>query len=163
MITGLLLAFMAGALVSVQNIFNKKVEEHAGSWPTTTLVLGMGFAASLTIGLFAEGRGLFVLDNMQVWYWFSGLLGVGVVTCIVQGVKLLGPTFATSIILTSQLALALIWDSFGWLGIDKVPFTPNKLLGVLVIVAGIMVFKLGGRSRQAAHSGKPALKMKEGA
>ncbi|ULO04709.1 DMT family transporter [Paenibacillus sp. 19GGS1-52] len=145
MFIGLLLALAAGSLVSMQNIFNTKVNEHTGSWATTTLVLGMGFVASLTIGLLFEGKQMFTLPNMQPWYWISGLIGVGVVICLVQGTKLLGPTYAISIVLTAQLAFALLWDSLGWLGLEQVPFTINKLLGVLVIVGGIIVFKLGGR------------------
>ncbi|WP_232698666.1 DMT family transporter [Brevibacillus daliensis] len=145
MILGLLWALIAGSLISLQNIFNSKVSERAGNWATTTLVLGMGFLASLTIGLLFEGIDMFSLQNMKPWYWFSGIIGVGVVTCLMQGIRLLGPTYAISIVLTSQLGFALLWDSLGWLGLAKVPFTLKQLMGVLVIVGGIFVFKLGGR------------------
>lgn len=159
---GLLLALMGGSLVGLQNIFNSKVNERAGSWATTTLVLGLGFLASLTIGLIFEGKQLFAVHHMQLWYCFSGLIGVGVVTCMVGGVKLLGPTYAISIALTSQLGFALLWDSLGWLGLDKVPFTFSKLLGVLVIVGGILLLKFGGRGeRQKADNrvGEQALRV----
>jgi bacterial/archaeal transporter family-2 protein len=148
MIIGLIFAIVAGSLVGLQNIFNSKVNERAGSWQTTTLVLGMGFLASLTMGLFFEGKQLFVLENMQPWYWISGFIGVGVVTCLVRGMKQLGPTYATAIAMTSQIGFALLFDSLGWLGLEKVPFTLNQLVGVLVIVAGIVIFKLGGRSEK---------------
>lgn len=144
MIVGLLLALTAGALVSLQNIFNSKVNEHAGTWTTTTLVLGMGFLASFGIGLLLEGKHLFSLSNMQPWYWFSGIIGVGVVISLVQGIRLLGPTYAISIVLTSQLGFALLWDSLGWFGLEQVPFTSKQLFGVLVIIAGVIVFKVGG-------------------
>jgi len=144
MIVGLLLALTAGALVSLQNIFNSKVNEHAGTWTTTTLVLGMGFLASFGIGLLLEGKDLFSLSNMQPWYWFSGIIGVGVVISLVQGIRLLGPTYAISMVLTSQLGFALLWDSLGWFGLEQIPFTSKQLLGVLVIIAGVIVFKVGG-------------------
>jgi transporter family-2 protein len=144
MILGLLFALIAGSLVSLQNIFNSKVSERAGLWSTTTLVLGLGFLASLIIGLIFEGKHIFTLQNMKTWYWFSGLIGVGVVICLVQGIRLLGPTYAICIVLTSQLGFALLCDSLGWLGLDKVPFTIKQLIGVLVIVGGIFVFKFGG-------------------
>ncbi|WP_442603374.1 DMT family transporter [Paenibacillus sp. KN14-4R] len=147
MMFGLILAFIAGSLVSLQNIFNSKVNEHTGSWTTTTLVLGLGFLASLTIGLCMEGEQLFSVPNMKIWYWFSGLIGVGVVTCLVRGIKLLGPTFAISIALTAQLGFALLWDSLGWFGIEQVPFTLKQLVGVLVIVSGINFFKWSGGRR----------------
>lgn len=141
---GLLLAAFGGALVGMQNIFNKKVNEKATSWTTTTLVLGMGFAASFIMGLIFEGSNLFVLQNMKPWFWISGVIGVGVVVCVTQGTKLLGPTYATSIVLISQLGFALWWDALGWMGLEKVPITLNQGVGVIVIVAGILLFKFTG-------------------
>ncbi|ATO50205.1 DMT family transporter [Brevibacillus laterosporus] len=151
MILGIVLALIAGSLVGLQNIFNGKVNEHVGSWTTTTLVLGMGFVALLTMGFIFEGKHIFTLQNMKTWYWFSGLIGVGVVICLVQGIRLLGPTYAVSIVVTSQLGFALLWDSLGWFGLDKVPFTFRQLIGVLVIVCGVFLFKLGnGCEKQVA-------------
>ncbi|MGO4547184.1 DMT family transporter [Paenibacillus sp. 2TAB23] len=151
MIAGFILAITAGSLVGIQTIFNSKVSERAGSWATTALVLGLGFAASLGLGLLFEGKGMFALHDMQLWYWFSGVIGVGVVISLVNGIRLLGPTLGVSIMLSSQLGFALLWDSFGWLGLEKVPFTPAKLLGVLIIVGGIVLFKWSG-GRQTAKS-----------
>lgn len=148
MIVGFIFAIIAGALVSLQNIFNSKVNEQLGSWYTTTLVLGMGFFASLCIGLINEGQHFLTFKNMKLWYWFSGVIGVGVVTCLVHSIRLLGPTYAISIVLASQLVIALLWDSLGLLGIAKIPFTFNQLLGVMVIVGGIIVFKFGGLTMQ---------------
>lgn len=150
MVIGLLCAIMAGTLVSLQNIFNSKVNEKAGSWMTTTLVLGLGFLASFILGLFFEGGQLFDLQQMKWWYWFSGLLGIGVITGIVQGIRYLGPTFAISIVLTSQLGFAVILDSLGWMGLEKVPFTLKQFLGVLLILGGVIVFKWSeGRKNEA--------------
>ncbi|MED1865337.1 DMT family transporter [Fictibacillus nanhaiensis] len=144
MLIGLLFAIIAGVLVGLQNIFNTRVNDHAGTWSTTALVLGLGFLASMTLGVVFEGKDLFVLKNMETWFWFSGLIGVGVVVCLVQGTRLLGPTFAISIVLTSQLGSALMWDSLGLFGLEKIPFTSQQLLGVLIIIGGVIVFKFGG-------------------
>ncbi|MFD2615017.1 DMT family transporter [Paenibacillus gansuensis] len=152
MLLGIILALIGGSLVGVQNMFNQKVNEKAGGWSTTALVLGMGFAASLVMGLFFEGRELFSFGSMQPWFWFSGLLGVGVVTCMVQGVKRLGATYGVAIAMASQLICALWWDSAGWFGLEQVPFTLQKGLGVLALIGGIIVFKLGGRAVQTRSS-----------
>lgn len=141
MFLGLVFAILAGTLVSLQNIFNSKVNEKAGSWMTTVLVLGLGFLASLILGLFCEGWQMFDLQNMKLWYWFSGLIGIGVITGIVQGIRYLGPTFAISIVLTSQLGFAVLGDSLGLMGLEKVPFTTKQLAGVLLITGGVIVFK----------------------
>ncbi|MET3193407.1 DMT family transporter [Bacillus sp. OAE603] len=148
MVIGLFLAILAGSLVGLQNIFNSKVNEKSGSQTTTTLVLGMGFLASLVIGLIIEGTSLFDFQNMKPWYWFSGFIGVGVVTCLVQGVKHLGPTYAISIALASQLLFAVLFDSFGIFGLEKVPFTMKECIGVIVIMFGMILFKLSGESEK---------------
>jgi transporter family-2 protein len=71
----------------------------------------------------------------------------------VQGIKLLGPTYAISLALTTQLVVALLSDSTGLMGLEKVSFTPKQLIGVLVIVGGIFVFKfVGGNENQQVSS-----------
>ncbi|WP_088070728.1 DMT family transporter [Gottfriedia luciferensis] len=146
MLQALILSLISGSLVGLQNVFNSKVNQMTGIWVTTTFVLGMGFLASFVTGLIVEGNQFFDLHNMKNWYWFSGILGVGVVFCITKGVSKLGPTFAISIVLTSQLISALLFDTQGWLGLEKVPFTSKQLIGVLLIISGILVFKLKGNN-----------------
>ncbi len=152
MMQGLFLALLAGSLVSMQTIFNSKLNQRVGSWAATAFVLGLGCVASLLIGLLFEGKHLFDLQKMKLWYWFSGVIGVGVVTCLMQGIKRLGPTYAISIVLTAQLGFALFWDSLGWLGLEQVPFRFQQLIGVLVIIGGIVVFKAGGRRERQQSS-----------
>ena len=144
MIIGIACALLAGSFLSMQNIFNSKVNERTGTWAATTLILALGFLASFIIGWIVEGNELFVFQNSKLWFWFSGLLGVGVVSCMVQGLRLLGPTFAISLALTSQLCFALLADTMGWFGLAQVPLSPQKLIGVLIIICGILLYKLGG-------------------
>ncbi|WP_043932077.1 DMT family transporter [Bacillus sp. EB01] len=150
MLAGLIIAIIGGAFVGIQNIFNSRVNEKAGTISTTTLVLGLGCFASFIIGIFVEGTAMFNLENMETWYWFGGLTGIGVVACIVQSFKYLRPTYAMSIVLVAQLAIAILFDTQGWLGLEKLDLTPNKLIGALVIVAGILVFKFAGQDKELA-------------
>jgi len=132
-------------MVCIQNTFNAKVKERVGAWATTTLVLGLGFLASLTIGLLVEGGNLFSMNGMQPWFWFSGIIGVGVVLCVTQGVQQLGPSYAISIVMVSQILFALLWDTLGWFGLDQVAFTWTKAVGVVLIGGGVLLFQLGGK------------------
>ncbi|WIV17741.1 DMT family transporter [Paenibacillus polygoni] len=154
MTLGIIIALIAGSFVAMQVVFNSRMGEHTGSWLTTTIVLGLGAIASLTISLLVEGTGGYHLENMKGWYWISGAIGVGVVFSLMQGIKFLGPTFSTSIVLTSQLSFALLWDSLGFFGLEKIELTMNKLIGVLVIIGGILVFKYGERLSQVRNSPK---------
>ncbi|WP_314588085.1 DMT family transporter [Paenibacillus terrigena] len=152
MIMGIVLALAAGSLISVQTMFNNKVSEAVSSQTTTALVLGMGFLASLCMGVLFEGTEYFTLGSIQPWFWFSGLLGIGVVTCVVRGVKLLGPSNAIAIVMASQLICALWWDSLGWFGLETVPFTFQKAIGAIVLVSGLILFKAKPRKEQKVES-----------
>ncbi|QHT59836.1 DMT family transporter [Paenibacillus lycopersici] len=147
---GILLALLAGMLVSVQTLFNNKVNLSVNSHTTTALVLGMGFIASFGAGLAAEGTDFLNWQAMPGWFWFSGLLGIGVVTCVVKGVRLLGPSAATTIVMASQLLCALWWDSAGWLGLERVPFSWQKAAGAAALIAGLLLFKLQPKAKAAA-------------
>ncbi|WP_214696970.1 DMT family transporter [Exiguobacterium sp. s160] len=146
MAIGMMLAVIGGMLVCVQNTFNANVKKRVGAWATTTLVLGLGFLASLLIGLFQEGSALFRVEEMETWYWFSGILGIGVVMSVTQSVERLGPSYAISIIMVSQILFALLWDTLGWLGLTAVPFTWKTVVGIVLIVGGVLVFQLSGKT-----------------
>ena len=146
MVMGMILAVTGGMLVCVQNTFNANVKQRVGAWATTTLVLGLGFLASLLLGLFSEGANLFRVDGMETWYWFSGILGIGVVMSVTQGVQLLGPSYAISIVMVSQILFASLWDTLGWFGLEAVPVTWKTVVGIVLIVGGVLVFQLSGKS-----------------
>lgn len=154
MIWGILMAMAAGGLISVQTLFNNKVSEAVSSQTTSVLVLGMGLIASFGMGVLMEGRSFFELGSMPLWYWFSGLLGIGVVTCVVNGVKQLGASYAIAIVMASQLLCALWWDSLGWFGLQEVPLTPQKVIGAVLLIAGLVMYKVKWQRREQAEQGQ---------
>ncbi|PSL41018.1 transporter family-2 protein [Planomicrobium soli] len=147
MAIGILLALVGGAFVCLQNTFNANVKKRVSVWSTTALVLFLGFAASFAAGLAIEGAGLFKFQA-EPWFWFSGILGVGVVACVTQGVQILGPSRAISLIMVSQIFFGLMWDTLGWFGLEQVPFTWQSLLGVVLISSGVLLFQLGPKLEQ---------------
>lgn len=52
--------------------------------------------------------------------------------------------------MAAQLVFALAWDSTGLLGLEKVPFTFKQLAGILIIIAGMIIFKIGGKRKTAS-------------
>lgn len=139
---GILFAVMAGVFISLQTIFNTRVSGKVGLWATTTLVLGLGFFTSFLMFIIMDDTRLFAVRNVNKIYLFGGFLGVGVVFCIMQAIRMLGPAYAISIVLVSQIFLAVLIDTFGWFGFETISFTMNKLVGLALMIAGIIVFKL---------------------
>ncbi|MBP3963130.1 DMT family transporter [Paenibacillus lignilyticus] len=149
MFIGILLALLAGMLVSVQTLFNNKVSASVHSQTTTALVLGMGFIASVGMGLAVEGAEFLNWQVMPLWFWFSGLIGIGVVTSVVKSVNLIGPSAATAIVMASQMVCAVWWDSAGWFGLEQVPFSWQKAIGITALIAGLILFKYKPKAKSA--------------
>ena len=60
---------------------------------------------------------------------------------VVKSMADLGPARAAMLIVISQLAVAYVIELFGMFGVEKQPFEWRKLIGLLVSVTGIIVFK----------------------
>ncbi|WP_175987153.1 DMT family transporter [Bacillus sp. Marseille-Q1617] len=143
---GVILAVIAGILISLQNVFNARVSEKTGPWATTSLVLGLGLVCSLPVFYGIEQRSLFEVGNMNPVFLFSGVFGVGIVFFLMRGVSLIGPAYAISIALISQIMIAFVINTGGWFGFEAAPLSWEKLLGIALLIGGVLVYKLEKRT-----------------
>jgi bacterial/archaeal transporter family-2 protein len=139
---GVLFSLIAGILISLQTIFNTRVSEKIGLWETNTIVHGLGFMVSLILLFILSDGSINKINEVNKVYLLGGVFGAVIVYSVMKGVALLGPAYAVSILLISQLIIAFIIDTFGLFGTDKVLFSPNKAIGIGVMIIGIVVYKL---------------------
>ncbi|KSU61827.1 hypothetical protein AS034_13425 [[Bacillus] enclensis] len=136
------LAVIAGILISLQNVFNARVSEKTGPWATTTLVLGLGLVCSLPVFYGVEQRNLFEFGDVNPIYLFSGVFGVGIVFFLMRGVTLIGPAYAISIALISQIVIAFVINTGGWFGFEASSLSWQKLTGIALLIGGVLLYKL---------------------
>ena len=71
------------------------------------------------------------------WYWIGGGgMGLVVVLTITVVTPRLGATATIGLLIAGQLAMGATIDRYGWFGVDKVPLTWPRALGVLLLAAG---------------------------
>lgn len=140
MMFGIICSAVAGAFISVQAAVNAKMNTHLGAWATTVLVFIVGLAGSI-VPLALFGGNLGGVSNLSPIYLFGGLLGVGVVYCVMRSIQLLGPTLSVSIILVSQLVWALLVDLYGAFGMPQITLSSGQVIGMIVLLTGVVVFK----------------------
>ncbi|GAA0178131.1 DMT family transporter [Clostridium sediminicola] len=138
---GLISSIIAGISMSLQGVFNTRLGEKIGVWETNTLVQGTGFVVTLIILFFAGNGNFSNLSSTNKLYFLGGPLGVIIIFTVMSGIENLGPTYAISTILISQLLAAGIIDSFGLFGAEKIHFDITKFLGIIIMIVGIIVFK----------------------
>ena len=66
----------------------------------------------------------------------GGLIGALYVGSIVWTVRALGAGGLTAATIAGQLALAVVIDHFGWLGVARSPVTASKVLGIVLLALG---------------------------
>ncbi|TXR59436.1 EamA-like transporter family protein [Bacillus sp. AY18-3] len=138
---GFSLAILAGILISLQSVFNTKVNENVGQWLTTTCVLGIGLISSVLFYIITEKSISVNFYTTNYLFYVSGLFGIGLIICIMGAIKSLGPAYTVLISLITQLVVALCIDIFGLFGMESIPLQINKLVGIGLLIIGIGIFK----------------------
>lgn len=138
---GFSLAILAGILISLQSVFNAKVNENVGQWLTTTCVLGIGLISSILFYIITENSINIKVYTTNYLFYVSGLFGIGLIICIMGAIKSLGPAYTVLISLITQLIVALSIDTFGLFGMEIVPLQINKLVGIGLLIFGVGIFK----------------------
>lgn len=141
--TGIIVAIVSGALMSVQGVFNEGLTKQTSIWMSASFVQLTAFIFCLAVWLFTGREGsvsaIFSIDNKYML--LGGVFGALITYTVIRSMSALGPAQAVMIIVTAQLITAYLIELFGLFGIDKTPFKWQKLLGAAITVAGIILFK----------------------
>jgi transporter family-2 protein len=141
----MLSSLFIGAILPVQAVLNTRLgKQTGGPFIGSLLSFLVGLICLFIINLFANYTRLSHIKLLSVspWYlWMGGLLGAIFVSCIIfvnqqQGVAL---TFA--LVVAGQIFISLLIDHFGLLGSIVRPVSIPKIIGALLIVAGLVLIK----------------------
>jgi len=139
---GVLFAAMAGICISLQNVFNTRVGDGVGAIEATVVVHVVGLIASIIMVVLVGGGDLTKIAEVDKIYLFGGALGVAIVIGVIKGVTMLGAAQAVMVVMLAQLAVAYLIDTMGLFGMNRVPISFTKVAGLLIVLAGISVFRL---------------------
>lgn len=76
------------------------------------------------------------------WYaWAGGFYGAFFVAVGAYAAPRLGIASLITIAVAGQMIAAIAIDYWGAFGLDRVPITPGRLLGVLLVVVGVVLVR----------------------
>ena len=139
---GFIMSAIAGAAMSIQGVMNTRLGEKIGLYESNAFVQGTAFLLSLiAVVVFGKGsfRSILEVDKL---YLFGGVLGIVITITVMMGIGKLSPTIAISTMLISQLLVAALIDAFGWMGSERVAFDWTKYVGIGLMIAGVVLFKI---------------------
>jgi bacterial/archaeal transporter family-2 protein len=141
----LLISLLAGALMPLQAGVNAQLARWVGGSAAAAALVS--FAVG-TLGLFvycvalrAEVPTWSVLASAPWWVWFGGLLGAVFVTAAASLAPRLGAATFISLAIAGQMLVSILLDQFALVGFASRPATPLRLLGALLLVAGVLLIR----------------------
>ena len=139
---GFLAALLSGALMSIQGVFNTEVTKQSSLWVSTGWVQISAFAVCVAAWIFTGRQSVSSLWQVENKYTLlGGVIGAFITITVIQSMGSLGPAKAAMLIVISQLIVAYLIELLGLFGVDREPFEWRKVLGMLLAIAGIVIFK----------------------
>jgi len=139
---GIIIALISGALMSIQGVFNTAVTKSTCMWVSNTWVQFTALIVCIG-GWFIAGRESFgALMKVEPKYMLlGGVIGAFITFTVIKSMSVLGPAKAVMLIVVSQLLVAYLIEVFGLFGVEKVDFVWKKVIGMVLAIAGIVIFK----------------------
>jgi bacterial/archaeal transporter family-2 protein len=139
--TAVLLTSVAGALIALQAPINSQLGRAVGTFQGAFVSFCVGTVALLCIALLARG-GLGTLGGLRGLapvYLTGGLLGAIYVTSVLVTVRSLGAGGVVAATIAAQLAMSVVVDHFGWLGVARDPVSVSKVAGIVLLALGVLL------------------------
>lgn len=135
-----LLTAVAGGLIALQAPINAELGRSTGSLPAALISFAIGTLALAGIVL-ASGKagGLGGATDVSWYYLVGGLLGAVYVTNALIAVDAIGAGGVAALTVAGQLVASVTIDRLGLFGLDQVALTPERVLGVALLLAGTIL------------------------
>jgi transporter family-2 protein len=102
------------------------------------------FIGTVILGLivFIQGEPWFkpnALPSIPWWAWLGGLLGAFNIAMSIYLAPKLGALVLAISIVCGQIIASLALDQQGWFGYPKIEITVNRVIGALLLIAGLFL------------------------
>jgi bacterial/archaeal transporter family-2 protein len=133
-------AFLAGAFISIQAGSNTQLKKVFGdSMPAVVVNYLLGVTSVLVYSLATKVSipTLEQASHAPWWSWLGGLFGVLYGLAAVMLGSRMGAATLMALVVTGQLVCSVVLDHFGWIGFDLHPAGVWRIVGCILMVAGL--------------------------
>jgi transporter family-2 protein len=138
-----LLVLIAGGLIALQAPTNAMLARAGGSPVLAALIsFAVGTIGLLLVWLASGNRPGSQAFRGLPWYaWIGGLYGAIYVAVAAYAAPRIGLATLITIGIAGQIAVALLLDQFGALGLPKDPINLGRIAGALLVIAGVVLVR----------------------
>ena len=139
---GIWIAILSGTLMSIQGVWNTQVTKQSSLWVSTGWVQLTAFLVCVAAWFFTGRESIGMLWQVEAKYnLLGGVIGAFITITVIRSMGSLGPARAVMLIVISQLAVAYLIELLGIFGVERADIQWRKLLGMLICIAGVVIFK----------------------
>jgi len=133
----LLLTAAAGGLIALQAPINAGLGKSTGGLPAALVSFAVGSVAlAVIVVLSGKAGGLSSTFDVSWYYLLGGLLGAVYVSNALIAVSVIGAGGVAAATVTGQLTASVVIDRLGLFGLDQVALSPQRLVGIGLLMAG---------------------------
>ena len=135
-------AVAAGIATSFQATTNAGLAKLVGLGPALVVNTVVVLLGAIGLWLATGARTTFFPAGTAWTLYLGGFFGFVIVAAAAFVFPKLGAAWAVALMVFGQSLTALMIDHFGLIGMEPVAVTPQRLLGVSLVAAGVAVFRL---------------------
>jgi transporter family-2 protein len=132
-----ILAIVGGIAVALQGHFMGIMDQRIGSKESVFITYASGGVLAALMMIVARGGHLSAWQNAPWYALCAGVLGLVIVGTIGYTVPRLGLTAAFTVIVASQLVVAVILDHFGLFGAAVRAMDLPRITGLILLILGV--------------------------
>ncbi|MFE0017483.1 DMT family transporter [Mesorhizobium sp. NPDC059054] len=144
------LALVAGAVLPVQGAVNALLRHDLGGAPFAVgaisfFVATLAMAAVMLLVLAFRKTPNPTLGGVQTmpwWGWLGGFAGAIYVTTVFTAIPVIGAAAAVGFTVAGQQVASVFVDRYGWFRLPQRPVSGLRLVGVVLLLAGVAIIKL---------------------
>jgi transporter family-2 protein len=136
------LAILAGIAATVQASLNSGLARSTGLAPALIVNTVVVLAGTICFWWLTDGRPVFHAPGVHWVYYLGGLGGFIVIGSLAFGFPRLGAGWTIALMVFGQTIAALTIDHFGCFGMAPIEISLKRVLGLLIVVVGVAVFRL---------------------
>jgi transporter family-2 protein len=135
-----ILTATTGGLIALQAPINAGLGRATGGLPAALVSFLVGTVAlSAIVVLSGKAGGLSSTFDVSWYYLLGGLLGAIYVANALVAVSAIGAGGVAAATVTGQLVASVAIDRLGLFGLDEIPLSPERLVGVALLLAGTVL------------------------
>jgi transporter family-2 protein len=141
----ILLSMAGGMAIAAQALINARLKVFAGN-PilAATVSFAVGLIALLPV-LAVQPSGSVSghsLGSAPWWAWIGGALGASYIVVSIYAAPRIGAAALLSAVVLGQLSFSLVADHFGFFGISAHAVNAPRLVGVVLVTAGVVLVRM---------------------